>query len=85
MYWKLSRKTDDLFTTAARLAGATNKIPGDRVIDGINQTALFLLGEGHGRRNMMLHYSGGTLGAIRFEDFKVHLKGKKWISREGLL
>ncbi len=66
----------DLFTTAARLAGATDKIPGDRITDGVDQTALFLLGESHGRRNMMFHYSGGTLGAIRFEDFKVHLKGQ---------
>jgi arylsulfatase len=66
----------DLFTTAARLAGATDKIPSDRITDGIDQTALFLLGEGHGRRNMMFHYSGGQLGAIRFEDFKVHLKGQ---------
>jgi arylsulfatase len=66
----------DLFTTAARLAGATDKIPSDRITDGIDQTALFLLGEGHGRRSMMFHYSGGQLGAIRFEDFKVHLKGQ---------
>ncbi len=64
----------DLFTTAAHLADATDKIPGDRITDGVDQTALFLLGEGHGRRNMMFHYSGGTLGAIRYEDFKVHIK-----------
>jgi arylsulfatase len=66
----------DLFTTAARIAGVTDKIPGDRITDGVDQTALFLLGEGHGRRNMMFHYSGGTLGAMRYEDYKVHLKGQ---------
>ncbi len=60
----------NLFTTAARLAGATDKIPGDRITDGIDQTSLFLLGEGHGRRNMMFHYSGGTLGAIRYADYR---------------
>ena len=64
----------DLFTTAARLAGAMDKIPSDRVTDGIDQTALFLNGDGHSRRNYMTHYSGGVLGAIRYEDFKVHLK-----------
>jgi arylsulfatase len=64
----------DLFTTAARLAGATNKIPSDRITDGIDQTPLFLLGEGHSRRNFMAHYSGGQLGAIRYENFKVHIK-----------
>ncbi|MBW2010518.1 MAG: sulfatase-like hydrolase/transferase, partial [Deltaproteobacteria bacterium] len=46
----------DLFTTAARLAGALDKIPNDRVTDGIDQTALLLLGEDHGRRNTMFHY-----------------------------
>ncbi len=64
----------DLFTTAARLAGALDKIPNDRVTDGVDQTALLLLGEGHGRRNYMFHYSGSVLGAIRYEDFKIHLK-----------
>jgi arylsulfatase len=64
----------DLFTTAARLAGALDNIPTDRVTDGVDQTALLLLGEGHGRRNMIFHYSGGTIGAIRYEDFKVHIK-----------
>jgi len=64
----------DLFTTAARLGGALDKIPNDRITDGIDQTALLLLGEDHGRRNVMFHYSGGVLGAIRYEDFKVHIK-----------
>jgi arylsulfatase len=63
----------DLFTTAARLAGALDKIPSDRVTDGIDQTPLFLLGEGHGRRSYIFHYSGGDLGAIRYEDFKIHI------------
>ena len=63
----------DLFTTAARIAGAINNIPSDRVTDGIDQTALLLLGEGHGRRNFMFHYSGANLGAVRYNDYKVHL------------
>ena len=62
-----------VFTTAARLGGTLDGIPGDRVTEGIDQTALLLLGEGSGRRQAMFHYSGGTLGAIRYEDFKVHL------------
>lgn len=65
----------DLFTTAARIAGAMDNIPRDRVIDGIDQTALLLLGEGHGRRNYMFHYSGAHLGAVRWEDFKIHILG----------
>ena len=64
----------DLFTTAARIAGIKGKIPNDRITDGIDQTALFLLGEGHGRRNYMMHYSGPVLGAVRYENFKIHIK-----------
>lgn len=64
----------DLFTTAARIGGAMKNVPRDRVTDGIDQTALLLNGEGHGRRNYMFHYSGDHLGAVRYEDFKIHLK-----------
>jgi arylsulfatase len=63
----------DLFTTAARLGGALDNIPNDRVTDGIDQTALLMLGEGHGRRETMFHYNGRKIGAIRYNDFKVHL------------
>jgi arylsulfatase A-like enzyme len=41
----------DLFTTFARIAGATDFIPRDRVIDGIDQTPLLLEGEGNSRRD----------------------------------
>jgi arylsulfatase len=64
----------DLFTTAARLAGASDRIPNDRITDGVDQTALFLNGEGNSRRNFMAHYSGDVLGAMRYENFKVHIK-----------
>jgi arylsulfatase len=63
----------DLYTTAARISDSMDKVPTDRVIDGIDQTSLLLLGEGHSRRNYMFHYSGAHLGAIRYEDSKVHL------------
>jgi arylsulfatase len=64
----------DLYTTAARIAGASENIPSDRVTDGIDQSPLFLLGEGNSRRNYMFHYGGSVLGAIRYEDFKIHIK-----------
>jgi arylsulfatase len=63
----------DLYTTAAGIGGATSRIPGDRVTDGVDQTALLLLGEGHSRRDYMFHYSGGELGAVRYRDFKIHI------------
>lgn len=64
----------DLFTTATRIAGIKDKIPNDRVTDGIDQVALLLMGEGHGRRNYITHYSGAELGAVRYGNFKVHIK-----------
>ena len=66
----------DLYTTAARVAGATKLIKNDRVTDGIDQTALLLNGEDHGRRFSMIHYSGAEIGAVRVTDrMKVHFKG----------
>ncbi len=67
----------DLYTTAARIAGASDRIPDDRITDGVDQTALLLNGEGHGRRHYMFHYSGGELGAVRYRNHKVVIKGNK--------
>ena len=65
----------DLYTTAARLGGALDHIPSDRVTDGVDQAALLLLGEGHGRRTKIFHYSGDHLGALRRGDVKAHFLG----------
>ncbi len=61
----------DLFTTIARFAGATDKIPTDRIIDGIDQTALMLEGDTHGRRDYIFIYSINSLKAIVKEQFKL--------------
>jgi len=53
----------DLFTTFARLAGATKYIPTDRIIDGIDQTALFLKGDTFSRRDYVMIYQGPNLAA----------------------
>ncbi len=63
----------DLFTTIARIAGATEHIPRDRVIDGVDQTAMMLLGETHGRRDHLFVYSGPVLKAIIKEQYKLEL------------
>ena len=60
----------DLFTTFARLAGATGNIPPDRVIDGIDQTALFLNGDTSGRRDSNVVYTGYFLAATTKGRFK---------------
>jgi len=63
----------DLFTSLARFAGASDKIPTDRVIDGVDQTALMLEGETHGRRDYVFLYSGNTLEAIVKEQYKLNV------------
>ncbi|WP_299426540.1 sulfatase-like hydrolase/transferase [uncultured Shimia sp.] len=63
----------DLFTTFARIAGATDFIPRDRVIDGIDQTALLLEGEGNGRRDYVYVYEGPVLRSVVKQEFKMHL------------
>jgi arylsulfatase A-like enzyme len=69
----------DLFTTFARLAGATKYIPTDRIIDGIDQTAFLLNGEGHSRRDYVFIYSGPNLAAT----VKMHYK-RHWFAADPL-
>ena len=63
----------DLFTTFARLGDALDEIPTDRVIDGIDQTALLLNGDTHSRRDYTFTYAGPTLGAIVKGNYKRHM------------
>ncbi|WP_170787235.1 sulfatase-like hydrolase/transferase [Ruegeria lacuscaerulensis] len=65
----------DLFTTLARVAGATDAIPRDRVIDGIDQTSLLLNGEAHGRRDYVFLYNIDKLEAVVKEQYKLAIPG----------
>ena len=65
----------DLFTTIARVAGATDEIATDRIIDGIDQTTLMLEGETHGRRDYVFLYNINTLEAAIKEQYKLKLPG----------
>ncbi len=65
----------DLFTSLARLGDATDKIPTDRIIDGVDQTALMLEGETHGRRDHVFIYSGNSLKAVVKEQYKLNVPG----------
>ncbi len=63
----------DLFTTFAAIAGATEHIPRDRIIDGVDQRALLLKGDTNGRRDYAFIYAGPQLGAIVKGNYKRHI------------
>jgi arylsulfatase len=71
----------DLFTTFARLGDAMNGIPTDRIIDGIDQTAVFLYGDGQSRRDYYHVYTGPFHAATIKQQYK-----RVWIGgRPGLV
>jgi arylsulfatase len=63
----------DLYPTIARLAGA--KVPDDRVIDGMDQTALLLGESERSPREHVLVFSGRTLLAVKWRRFKMFFTG----------
>ena len=65
----------DLYTTFARIAGNTADIPRDRIVDGIDQTALFLKGDTHGRRDYVHLYEVDQLKATVKQNMKIHWPG----------
>lgn len=64
----------DWYTTIARITDTTKNIPGDRVIDGVDQTSLLLNGEGYSRRNYVFHYKYSVFGTGK----GTHLKAVRW-------
>ena len=58
-------------TVVSSLPGAEDKIPTDRLIDGIDQSTLMLEGETNGRRDYVFLYSINTLEAVVKERFKI--------------
>jgi len=65
----------DLFTTLARIGGAMDEVPTDRIIDGIDQTALWLNGEARGRRDYVFLYNINKLEAVIKEQYKLAIPG----------
>jgi arylsulfatase len=71
----------DLYTTFARLGDAMEHIPTDRIIDGLDQTAVFLEGDGQSRRDYYHVYTGPIHAASIKQQFK-----RVWIGgRPGLV
>lgn len=65
----------DLFTTLSVLAGAEDQLPTDRLLDGVDQSALLLEGETKGRRDTVFLYSGPKLEAVVKEHIKLKVPG----------
>jgi arylsulfatase len=65
----------DLFTTFASLGGATQYIPTDRVIDGVDQSAVLFKGDSFSRRDYVMIYQGPNLAAAVKGRFKRHWAG----------
>jgi arylsulfatase A-like enzyme len=83
-YWrgmiKQGRVSDDLFdlmdmfNTTLSLAGATDKIPNDRYIDGIDQTSFLLVDDGKSLRDKVFFWNDYDFSAIRMHEYKLHVK-----------
>ena len=63
----------DLFTTFAQFAGAMDEVPTDRVIDGVDQSSMLLIGDAHGRRDYVHIYEGHLLKAVVKNKYKMHM------------
>ncbi len=60
----------DLFTTSLAVAGIKDKVPGDRYIDGIDQTSFLLADEGESNRRAIFYFFQDKLAALRVHNIK---------------
>lgn len=74
----------DLYSTFARIAGASQHIPTDRVVDGIDQTSLLMNGDTHSRRDYVFIYTGHLLGATVKGRYKRHWLGGGEVAASGM-
>ncbi|MCW8834420.1 MAG: sulfatase-like hydrolase/transferase, partial [Colwellia sp.] len=66
----------DLFPTMANLAGASEHVPDDRPIDGMDMTDLLLNKVAASPRESVLLFSGEDLRAIKWRQFKIYFQGE---------
>ena len=77
---KAGRVSDEIFAsldwlpTLAHLIGEESKIPTDRPIDGIDQSAFLLGDQETSNREHVLVYIGDELFSVKWRSFKIHLK-----------
>ena len=63
----------DFFPTLLRLAGASDRLPEDRYIDGVDQTSFLLDPEGLSNRKHLYYWLGTTFSAMRVGEWKFML------------
>jgi arylsulfatase len=64
----------DLFNTSLGIAGIHESIPTERYVDGIDQSSFLLTDSGESKRQAVFMYSEMNLCAIRWMEYKIHLK-----------
>lgn len=64
----------DIFNTSVALAGVSDKIPSDKYIDGIDQTAFLLADNGKSMRDKVFIWSQKDFLAMRMNEYKIHFK-----------
>ena len=69
--------TLDVMPTFAALAGVADKVPSDRIVDGVDQRELLYGESDEGARNTFRYYDGNELQAVRLGDWKLRLPGLK--------
>ena len=67
----------DLFTTLARVGGAMDDVPRDRLIDGLDQTSQLFNGDTHCRSDYVFLYNINALEAVVKEQYKLAIPGGK--------
>jgi len=64
----------DIYPTLATLAGAAKRIPTDRPMDGVDQSALLLGKQETSNRDHILFFIQNDMYAMKWKQFKVHFK-----------
>ncbi len=62
----------DIFNTVLSIAGAKDKLPTDRYIDGVDQTSFLLADNGESNRSAVFMYTLKDLTAVRWREWKKH-------------
>jgi len=65
----------DIFPTLAAITGGT--VPGDRAIDGVDQSSFFSGEQQHSNRESVVFFAGDQFMAVKWRQFKIYMHGEK--------